>query len=334
MRVVVTGIGGLIGSRLAAWLLREQAGVVVLGIDDFSTGTRRNVPPGVTLIEATLGKNQVRDVLAGADIVYHCAAYAAECLSPFVRCHTLASNVVGTAEVISACIEHEVPRLVFCSSVAVYGRQSPPFHEDAPCRPVDTYGVSKLASELDLQVAGEQHELSWAVARLHNVYGPGQSLWQVYRNVFGLWMARHREGQPIQLYGDGSQRRAFTYVEDVLPALWAMGARTVAHQVAINVGSDEPLSLSHAAQVFDDVVGGCQIEHTPPRHEVAEAFCTHQRCRDWLGVECTTPLSSGLAAMWRWAADQPPHVIRHPPLEVTRGLPACWQPAHSYDCLP
>jgi UDP-glucose 4-epimerase len=333
---LITGIAGLIGSRFAAWLKKNVRDVEIIGIDDLSCGYRENIPQGIQTYRITLGTGdwklaRIFDTMS-PDYVFHFAAYAAEGLSPFIRCYNYRSNLLATAELINQAIESgTVKRFVFTSSMAVYGANTPPFHETMETGPIDPYGVAKAAAERDLQIAGEQHGLDWTILRPHNVYGPGQSLWQDYRNVLGIWMARHLDGQPLRIYGDGSQQRAFSFISDCLPAIWQAATKPQASKQIINLGGTKPVSIAEAAELCREVMGGGELVHVEPRHEVSQAWCTWRKSVDLLGYSDETPLREGLREMWtwaRWAWDEFPDrrgtssSIR---LEIERGLYSFWQ---------
>lgn len=305
MRVLITGVAGFTGSRLAEWILAHVPDCEVWGVDDLSCGYPENVPAGVewTCLQLGVGDPKVAMLFSErVDYVFHLAAYAAEGLSPFIRRYNYQNNLAATAELITAAIEAgNVRRFVFTSSMAVYGEGSPPFNEDDPCRPIDPYGVAKAACERDLWIAGQQHGLDWSIIRPHNLYGPGQSIWQKYRNVLGLWMQAYLAGEPLLVYGDGRQQRAFSYIDDCLPCLWEAATSPWASREIINLGGMAPTSIRAAAELVREVIGGGTIRHVEPRHEVARAWCTYRKSVDYLGYGERTPLREGLAAMWERA---------------------------------
>lgn len=339
MKILVTGVAGLLGSRFAYWVLRNVPGAQVLGIDDLSGGFRENVPAGTRFAATHLGTGTL---MANAwlkrmldrfqpEYVFHFAAFAAEGLSPFVRCHTVKNTWMATTEIINAClVSPSVKRLVFTSSMAVYGRQEPPFFESLPRRPIDPYGVGKAACEQDIEIAGEQHGLDWCIIRPHNVYGDQQNIWGDYRNVLGIWMRQHLEGKPLRVYGNGTQTRAFSYIDDSLPCLWHAAIEPQAGKQIINLGGTRPVTILDAARTLSDVMGGAEILHTQPRHEVHEAWSTWGKSVDLLGFEDKTPLADGLATMWEWAKrtwERYPERRTPPPLEyeITTGLYPWWR---------
>jgi len=328
MKILITGVAGLIGSNLARFIQNETEHSVI-GIDDLSCGLRSNVPENITWYDMSLDGSGCSDVVFSTwkpDVVYHFAAYAAECLSPFIRCYNYQNNVVATAEVVNSCIRHGVKRLVFTSSMAVYGHGEPPFSETDPCIPADPYGVAKLACEHDIRIAGEQHGLDWCVLRPHNVYGPGQVCTQKYRNVFGIWMDRYSRGEPLLIFGDGHQRRAFTFIEDLMIPLVKAGLSPKASKQVINVGGEIPISINGAAMTLSRVIGkAIPMHHIESRHEVAQSWCTVTKSEELLEYRDITPLSLGLDRMWQWfqrIGSQP--TAPGPVIEMEVGLPSSW----------
>lgn len=328
MKILITGIAGLLGSNLAKWIL-DNTDDDLIGVDDLSCGAWGNIPLGVRWRKIHLGgDSDLLDELVAderPDVVYHFAAYAAECLSPFVRRYNYQNNLLATAEVVNACINHGVRRLVFTSSMAVYGQGRAPFHEDDHCDPIDPYGNAKLACERDIRIAGEQHGLEWCILRPHNVYGPGQSLRQRYRNVFGIWMDRHLGGQSLRIYGDGRQQRAFSYIGDIVAPLYRAGEKPEAAGQVINLGGSQPIAILDAANVLREVMGGGRLEFCEPRHEVRQAWCTTARSEMLLGYEDRTGLAGGLTRMYSWAFQHDHVTGTLPEIEVPAGLPSYWR---------
>jgi UDP-glucose 4-epimerase len=308
-KVLITGVGGLLGSRLADWILANKPGVEVIGIDDFSGGYRENVDPRVKLYVMDLGKQSAERIFDEhrPDLVYHFAAYAAEALSPFIRQYNYTNNLLATAGIINNCIKYDVKRIVFTSSMGVYGfgANQPPFHEDMARAPIDPYGIAKAACEQDIEVAGVQHGLDWCIIRPHNVFGAKQNIWDSYRNVLGIWMYKHLTGQPLTIFGDGQQTRAFSCIDDSLEPLWNAGTYEKASKQIINLGGIHEYSINIAAQTLINVMGGGRVKYLPPRHEVKYAYPTWQKSVDILGFQHKTDLYEGLQKMWDWAKFQP-----------------------------
>lgn len=307
MNVLITGVAGLLGSRLADWIIENKPGVNVIGIDDLSGGYVENIHPKVTLAKLNLADHNFSRLFEDYkfDYVFHFAAYAAEGLSPFIRSFNYTNNLVATAKVVNECIKHDVKRIVFTSSLAVYGEGTPPFSETDPLLPIDPYGVAKMACERDIQIAGEQHGLDWCIIRPHNVYGVKQNIWDKYRNVLGIWMWQHLNDMPMTIFGDGTQKRAFSYIDDCLDGLWKAAVQENCSRQIINLGGTKEYSIKEANDILKEVIGGGTTIHLEPRHEVKYSHPTYQKSIDLLGYEDKTSLREGLTCMWEWARIQP-----------------------------
>ena len=309
MRVLITGVAGLLGSRLADWLIENKEDVIVCGIDDLSGGYKENVHPQVLFYQMNLTQHPIEEVFETfkPEYVFHFAAYAAEGLSPFIRGYNYDNNLKATALIVNECIKHDVKRLVFTSTLAVYGHQDGNvFDEIQVPKPIDPYGVAKYACEMDIQIAGEQHGLDWCIIRPHNVYGVKQNIWDKYRNVLGIWMFQHLNGEPMTIFGDGEQTRAFSFIDDSLEPLWNAAIRPEASKEIINLGGIGEITIGDAANTLKEIVGSeLGILYLEGRHEVKHSIPTFQKSIDILGFEHKTDLKDGLTKMWEWAKQQP-----------------------------
>jgi len=328
-RVLITGVGGLIGSRLADWILDNIEGATVFGIDDLSGGYRENIDPRVEFYNLNLTKDNIDEVFSNCkpDYVFHLAAYAAEGLSPFIRMFNYENNLKATASIVNQCIKHDVRRLVFTSTLAVYGHgYGGVFDEKQLPKPIDPYGVAKYGCEMDIQIANEQHGLDYCIIRPHNVYGIKQNIWDKYRNVLGIWMYQHLNGEPFTIFGDGEQTRAFSYVDDSLAPLWNAAVTNEASCEIINLGGIKETSINEAARVLQGVIGGGDIIHLEARHEVKHSIPTFKKSVDILGFEHSTDLEEGLRIMWEWAKQQPMRErFVWPSYELDRGIYSYWK---------
>lgn len=306
MRVLITGVAGLLGSRLADFLVSNN--IEVIGIDNLSGGYIENVNPKVIFYNIDLQDTKLRNIFEQhkPTFVYHFAAYAAEGLSPFIRTYNYKNNLVSTANIINECIRHDVNRLIFTSTMAVYGHgDGGVFDESQRPQPIDPYGVAKYGCEMDIQIAGEQHGLDWCIIRPHNVYGIKQNIWDKYRNVLGIWMYQKLNNEPMTIFGDGTQTRAFSFIDDSIQPLWRAAVYPEASKQIINLGGIEEITIKDASNVLLDVVGGGEVVHLEKRHEVHIAVPTYQKSIDILGFEYKTSLKEGLTTMWEWAKEQP-----------------------------
>jgi UDP-glucose 4-epimerase len=308
MKVLITGVAGLLGSRLADYIIENVPNVEVVGIDDLSGGYKENVNSKVTFWEMNLVEHPIENCFENHkfDYVFHLAAYAAEGLSPFIRQYNYENNLVATARIVNQCIKHNVKRLVFTSTLAVYGHgEGGIFDEKQQQTPIDPYGVAKYGCEMDIQIAGEQHGLDWCIIRPHNVYGRNQNIWDKYRNVLGIWMYQHLNGLPMTIFGDGEQTRAFSCIDDIVEPLWKSAILPTASKEIINLVGVEEWTVNNACETLRSVIGGGEVVYKEGRHEVKHAIPTWQKSIDILGFEHKTNFEDGLKDMWEWAQKQP-----------------------------
>lgn len=306
--ILITGVAGLIGSRLAEWIIENKPEYKVVGVDDLSGGYKDNVHKKVEFHEFDINDDHKLDMMFSyhrPTYVYHLAAYAAEGLSPFIRKFNYTNNLVATAGVVNKCIKYDVKRLIFTSTMAVYGHGNPPFRESHQPSPIDPYGIAKYACETDIQVAGEQHGLDWCIVRPHNVYGVNQNIWDRYRNVLGIWMYQHMSGKPMTIFGDGQQTRAFSYIDDCLEPMWNAAVKRQASKQIINLGGIKECTINEANDTLKSVMGGGETVHLEARHEVKETSLAYAKSMAILDYVEKTTLEEGLKNMWEWAKKQP-----------------------------
>ena len=327
-KTLVTGGAGFIGSHVAEDLVALGHDVIVL--DDLSGGFPDNVPRGATFVKGTITDQGLVDALFNRerfDYVFHLAAYAAEGLSHFIKRFNYTNNVVGSVNLLNAAVNTGVQTFVFTSSIAVYG-SSPdlPMTEETPAHPEDSYGIAKQAIELELRACQDLFELDFVIFRPHNVYGPHQNIADRYRNVIGIFMNQILQGQPMTIFGDGTQTRAFSYIDAVAPLMAeAIDVPECRNQI-FNVGADQPYSLSELAAAVAGAMGvSANVVHLPARREVQHAHASHDKALRVFGPRPQTSLDEGLGRMAAW-------VRRHGArastvfegIEITRNLPAVW----------
>jgi UDP-glucose 4-epimerase len=329
MKILITGVAGLLGSRLSDYIIENHPNVHIVGIDDMSGGYRENVNSKVELWEMNLVNGNIEECFERHqfDYVYHFAAYAAEGLSPFIRTYNYQNNLVATSRIITQSIKHNIKRLVFTSTLAVYGHQDGNMFDEVQVpKPIDPYGVAKYGCEMDIQIAGEQHGLDWCIIRPHNVYGVKQNVWDKYRNVLGIWMYQHTINEPMTIFGDGTQTRAFSYIDDSLEPLWKASQDKRASKEIINLGGVKEYSINEANEILREVVGGGEVKYFEGRHEVKHSIPTWQKSIDLLDFEHKTDLKEGLTKMWEWVKTQP---VRErfvwPFYELDKGIYSFWK---------
>lgn len=314
MRVLVTGGAGFIGGHLCRRLLADGHSVAV--VDNEFNGRLENVPRGAWRAKADVTRpDQLEPVFArGLDAVCHIAGQVS-----IIRAYTdpvadLRTNVEGTLNVLNLCLKHRVPRLIFASSMTLYGDcRSVPISEDDPCHPDSYYGITKYAAERYVHATAERPDLPFRFEatslRMYSVYGPGQALDNPYQGVLGIFLGNVLRAEPITIFGDGDQTRDFVYVGDVVDA-WArtLAARGLNGQ-AINVGSGRSLSINqlaaHATAAFGYAPGEYEVRRAPARPGEQRAVRADvRRAQSLLGWEPRTTFEAGLAETVRWARNE------------------------------
>ena len=324
---LVTGGAGFMGSHVAGHLLNSGHEVVVL--DDLSGGFVDNVPPGATFIQGSV----LDDVLLrrlfdkyAFSYVYHLAAYAAEGLSHFIKRFNYGNNLIGSVNLVNESVNHNVKCFVFTSSIAVYGAGQTPMTEEMMPVPEDSYGIAKLAVEQELRVSHDMFGLEYVVFRPHNVYGEKQNIGDRYRNVVGIFMNQLLRDEPMTIFGDGTQQRAFTHISDVAPLIADSVNVPAARNQIFNVGADVPYTVNALARcVADAMRKECRLRYLEARNEVKIAFSDHNKAERVFGKRNKVTLEDGLRATAEWVAK---HGARESSIfsniEIAKNMPRSW----------
>jgi len=329
-KVLITGVAGLLGSRLASWII-ENTDYEVIGIDDLSGGYTENIHNKVKFYKFNLNDlESLKGVFEKEKItiVYHFAAYAAEGLSPFIRKYNYDNNLITSTNLITCSIQYNVSRFVFASSMSVYGdKYKPPFSEDMKQAPIDPYAVAKYAVEMDLEIAFKQHGLNYTIVRPHNFYGINQNIWDKYRNVLGIWMYQLLNKQNPTIFGDGSQVRAFSYVDDSVLPFWNASQKNSCIGEIINLGGIKEHTINDACNVLINVTGqNLKPVHLEARHETKYAWSTWEKSVKLLDFKHQVDLEEGLSKMWEWAKKQPNRErFIWPKYELNKGIYDYWK---------
>lgn len=329
--ILITGVAGLLGSRMADWIIENHPEYEVVGIDNLFGGYIENVNDKVVFYKRELSSDSLTDIFDKHqfEYVYHFAAYAAEGLSPFMRMFNDKNNMLSTDNIINESIKHNIKRLIYTSSMSVYGWgevKGKIFDESDRPQPIDPYAVSKYACEMNIQIAGEQHGLDWCIIRPHNVYGIKQNIWDKYRNVLGIWMYQILNDKPMLIYGDGEQTRAFSYIDDCLEPFWNAAVSDNASKEIINVGGEQGYSINESAKVLQKITGYNKVEYREARHEVKHCVPSPEKSKRLLGYKQSTPLEDGLSTMWEWAKTQSMRrQYKWENYEVEKGIYSYWK---------
>jgi len=332
MRVCVLGGAGFLGSWITRALLDRGHDVLVM--DDLSGGSRGNLPSHSHLLFEQLDLRYDLDNLLVAfetfrpEVIFHLAANAREGASFFQPMSVTSRNIGAYTNVLMASIKVGVRRVICFSSIAIYGDQEPPFVETMPKEPIDVYGLAKAHMEDMTQMLAACHDFEWVIVRPHNVFGPGQRLNDRFRNVFGIWMNQILRGEPLTIFGDGSQVRAFSYIEDCLPAFLA--CMDCPPGLIFNVGSDVDITVNTACELTRLAMGVPNFpkQYLDDRHaEVRLAYSDHSLAKSILGLKEEIGVEEGVRRMAEWAKSKGPQEwITGDALEIPNELtPKHWR---------
>lgn len=306
-KVIITGAAGFLGSHLAEKF--DNEGWQVIGIDNLIGGDVRNLPEHIRLYDIDLtDRRWINDDLwSDADLVIHSAALAHEGLSVFSPALLVENNVQATVNTVTAAVRAGAKRFVYLSSMARYGALNGLFTEDMTPNPTDPYGIAKLASEKLIENICETHGLEWTVIVPHNIIGTRQKYDDPYRNVASIFANRMLQGKQPIIYGDGSQQRSFTFVNDVVDPLFKAATLPEAAGQIINVGPDSEsttvLELAQkVAKILDFELDPIFMPDRP--REVKVALCSSDKARTLLGYEALTDLDAGLLELVEWIKDK------------------------------
>ncbi len=335
-RILVTGAAGFMGSHLVDLLVSQ--GHDVFGVDDMSGGFWRNVNPHSSFTKLDLRhKEQVATYIdeVKPSLIYHLAADATEGRSQFTPVTCTERNLMAYLHTLVPATRNGLRKVVLTSSMSVYGAQTPPFDEEMPTMPEDVYGVSKTAMEKTTQILSKVHGFDYVIVRPHNVYGPRQNIADPYRNVIGIFINSLLNGKGFYIYGDGEQRRAFTYIDDFTPYIARAGFDEGCNGQIINVGPNDEVTINKLAELVLDRFydGGPIPDHVQPKYlpprpmEVRDAYCTDDKAARLLGYHTTIDLQRGVQEMIGWAKQLGPQTPRYMEegLELTTAeTPVTW----------
>lgn len=329
MRIFITGVAGFLGSNLAELMIKE--GHSVVGNDNMIGGDIQNVPLQVDFHNVDCEDlDTMTAIMYGCDVVFHCAATPHEGLSVFSPTLISENNLVGSVSTFTAAARNKVKRVVFCSSMARYGQQQAPFTEDMDPKPIDPYGVSKVAAEDILKIMGEVHGFEWNIAVPHNIVGPKQKFDDPFRNVMSIMANLNLRGKPSIIYGDGEQTRCFSYVDDCTSCLYRMGTDPNIVGETINIGPDEEVvTINRLADEVANATGynGEPVYYSEGRpREVKHAACSSDKARKLLGFETTVGFVECVRRTVDWIKDQGPRPFEyHLPVEIhNEKTPKTW----------
>ncbi len=314
-RILVTGGAGFIGSHIVDLLVSRGEQVVVF--DNLSTGNADYVNPAAEFVRGDVRSvDDLALVFArGVDAVLHIAGQASIRLSFADPAADLNTNTLGTINVLQQCIAHRVSRLLFASSMTLYG--SPdivPTPEDAPVNPVSYYGVTKYAAERYVQLTAARRDLGFRFdvtsLRMFNVYGERQSLTNAYQGVFAIFIGNVLRGEPIRIHSDGEQSRDFVHIRDVARAWVGAIDNAASFGQVINIGTGVDCSVNTLADLVLESFGHTRatypVEYHPAQPgDLRRSAADIGRAQTLLAWSPIVPFREGMRETIAWAKSLP-----------------------------
>lgn len=321
MKILVTGAAGFMGSHLVDSLVSQKKHQV-FAADDLSGGYKRNVNPQAHFTKIDLRDHQKTEKYINRikpELLFHLAADASEGRSQFTPISAVERNYLAYIYTLVPCIKNGLQKVVLTSSMSVYGAQKPPFSEDMVKKPEDIYGISKAAMEETTEVLGKVHQFKYVIIRPHNVYGRRQNLSDPYRNVIGIFINCLLNNKNFYIYGNGEQKRAFTYIDDFNPYFVKAGFSNRCNGEIINLGPTKEYTINQLAEIVLQVFfpDGKIPFHLKPKYlparpqEVREAYPTNYKAKKLLGYQTVTPLKEGIKKMVAWAKKKGPQKFKY-----------------------
>ena len=297
MHIFITGIAGFLGANLADYYCNK--GFRVSGCDSLVGGSLDNINlKNISFHKANCEDfEEMKRIMKDVDIVCHAAAYAHEGLSSFSPVSICNNNVTGSVSVFTAAILNKVKRIVYCSSMARYGNIKIPFKEDDDLRPVDPYGVSKVAAENILKILSKTHGIEYNIAVPHNIIGPKQKYDDPYRNVVSIMINLMLQNRHPIIYGDGNQKRTFSDIDDCIYCLDKLLTDANIISQTVNIGPDEEfITINELYKLLSNKIKfNLEPKYLDDRpNEVKEATCSSEKAREILKYRTNVTLDKSL----------------------------------------
>lgn len=323
------------GSHLVDSLVAD--GHSVYAVDDLSGGYFANINE-----ESYFSKLDLRDQLkteryikgVKPEIIFHLAADATEGRSQFTPIGCTQRNYIAYLNLLTPAIQHGLKKMIVTSSMSVYGSQKVPFSESMDRMPDDIYGISKAAMERSTEILSQVHGFDYTIIRPHNVYGPRQNMADPYRNVIAIFINCLLNNRNFYIYGNGNQKRAFSYIDDFTPYISKSAFLKAADRQIFNIGPTQEYTINFLAEIIlkKFFPSGKIPKHLMPKHlpdrpmEVKDAWCTVDKAEKILGYKTTVSLEVGIDKMITWAKEKGPQTFKYlDNLElVNKNTPIAW----------
>lgn len=300
MKVFITGVAGFLGSHLADRMI--ELGHEVIGVDNLVGGFLENVNPKVKFYKEDCNNlEMMKKLMKGCNVVFHGACTAHDGFSLFSPYYITSNTFQITMSVLSAAACNKVDKFIYCSSMARYGEQPQiPYTEELECMPVTPYGVGKYASELVVKQICELNGIKYTIIVPHNIIGPRQNFTDPFRNVAAIMINRMLQGKQPIIYGDGEQKRTFSFINDCIFCLEKVILQENLNGEVINIGPDEEfVTINHLAEEIaknlNFQLNPIYVKERP--NEVKFATCSSEKARKLLNYKTKTTLADGIKEM-------------------------------------
>ena len=330
MHIFITGIAGFLGSNLAEYYLKKN--FTVSGCDNLIGGSLDNIDQNnINFFKVDCEDFEaMKKIIKNVDVLCHAAAYAHEGLSSFSPVLISNNNVTGSVSVFTAAIINKVKRIVYCSSMARYGNIKIPFREEDELKPVDPYGVSKVAAENILKILSKTHNIEYNIAVPHNIIGPRQKYDDPYRNVVSIMINLMLQKRNPIIYGDGNQKRTFSDIDDCIYCLDKLLTDSKVVSQVVNIGPDEEFtSINELYRLLSNKLKfNLEPKYLEDRpNEVKEATCSADKARKILGYKTSISLDESLDKMINYISKKGPKKFQYNyPLEIDNDkTPLAWK---------
>lgn len=314
MKIFITGVAGFLGSHLADRMI--ELGYEVVGVDNLVGGFIENVNPKVKFFKADCNDlEKMKELIKDCDVVFHAACTAHDGFSLFSPYYITQNTYQITMSVLSAAAQNNVKKFIYCSSMARYGKQENiPYTEDMMCYPATPYGVSKYASEMVVKQICELNNIKYTIIVPHNIIGTRQNYTDPFRNVAAIMINRMLQGKQPIIYGDGEQKRTFSFVSDCIDCIEEIIKNDNVSGEIINIGPDEEfVTINYLAKEIADIIGfelhPIYVADRP--NEIKLATCSSDKARELLGYRTKVTLREGLTKMIEYIKKEGPKEFRY-----------------------
>jgi len=300
-KVLVTGGAGFVGSHIVDRLAPENEVTV---LDSLVTGTMKNLAQSRDYIKFVEGdildRKLVEKLVSGTEYIFHLAANVGNIRSINDPYFDMQVNVTGMVNLLEACRQARIERLVYSASAASFGEAKYlPIDEDHPQYPESPYAASKLAAEKYAFTYFKVYGIPTASVRYFNIYGPRQDTSE-YANAISIFLGKFKKGEPITIYGDGEQTRDFLFIRDVVDANLLAAVTPAAAGETFNIATGTATSINRVADIIEQISGRkMPRNYAPPRKgEVRDSRATIEKAQKTLGFRPTATLEEGLRITW------------------------------------